>query len=196
MAARQPVVALDGGEQLEAGRGPRNTATATAGSAICDGAVSAAWQHRKRSASVSSCAREPGFDSVALAGASGSAMRTSPASLGDIAAELVDEPPRGGGHGPRPRILGDPSTDHCTMAARSASWTASSHASKCAWWRTRLATTPGASGRRRCSLGGNVRAEHEDVEAGPRPAVVAERGLEGVTAHEHRLARLLELGEP
>jgi hypothetical protein len=44
--------------------------------------------------------------------------------------------------------------------------------------------------------GRTLRAEHEDAQARPRPAVVGEGGLERRAPHERRLAALEELPDP
>ena len=136
----EPTGDLCGSEATDRAQGERDL----------DGAVSAWWQHRNSSVSVSSCALVPATSAV-LASDSGSVVSSSrrrrARSLRSSSISRREATVNSHARG----FSGTPSAGHCVAAASSASWAASSHASKCACRRTRMPSTSGASGRRRCS---------------------------------------------
>jgi hypothetical protein len=98
--------------------------TARRVSAICDGAESAGWQHMNSSVSVSSASGAASSSRAASAAVRSRLRRAS--SLRQRSASRRDATVNSHAGG----SSGTPSAGHCTAAAISASWTASSHASK------------------------------------------------------------------
>ena len=133
--------------------------------AICDGAVSAGWQHRKSRASSSSGSVVGSSAAAATSASAGrctpsssSRRRRAPAARISSVSRLeatVTSQPRG--------RSGTPSTGHCRAAASSASCTASSHAAKSPLRRTSAARTCGARSRSRSSTA------RSRLTSGPRP---------------------------
>jgi hypothetical protein len=99
--------------------------TARRVSATCDGGDSAGWQQRNSRVSVSSCSAvrtAPGGSSVAAVSSRvRRALSLRHWSVSRRAATVASQPCG---------LSGTPSFGHCTVAAISASWTASSQASK------------------------------------------------------------------
>jgi hypothetical protein len=116
--------------------------TARSVSAICDAGVSAGWQHRKNSVSVSSTP-DTGSGSGGVSAATVSSRLRLAVSLrhSSVLRRLatVTSHPRG--------LSGRPASGQCVTAAISASCTASSQVSKPPYLRTSAARTCGASSR-------------------------------------------------
>src|SRR5215213_5487103 len=137
--------------------------TARSVSATCEGGDSAGWQHRNSSDSVSSVAGAQGTESSADSGTATAASRRRRAvSLRHRSASRLDATVISHPFG----LCGMPCFDHAMVASRRASWTASSHASKWPWWRTRAPRTCGASARSVCPMSVALSTYASHLQAG------------------------------